>query len=215
MSGIEGRAIEGPAVERPPVEALGADARSPELHRCTWCGTDPLYQAYHDREWGVPVRDGQELFERLVLEGMQAGLSWLTVLRKREAMTQAFWQFDVEQLAAARAEDYERWLANPALIRNRAKLAAVVTNAQAYRRLGGAKAFSQLLWGFVEHRVLINHWRRSADAPGQTPASQAMAKALKEAGFKFVGPTICYALMQSAGLVNDHETACFRHAEVV
>ena len=182
--------------------------------RCGWCTGDALYQTYHDDEWGVPVHDDRVLFERLILEGMQAGLSWLTVLKKREHMTQAFFEFDPERLAKPSDAQYQSWLADAGLIRNRAKLRSITQNARAFLEVQSQKTFSSFVWDFVDGETVLNHWRRRSDVPSQTPTSVAMSKALKESGFNFVGPTICYAFMQSAGLVNDHETRCFRHAEL-
>ena len=160
---------------------------------------------YHDHEWGVPVWDAQALFERLILEGMQAGLSWRLVLHRRPAMTRAFFGFDAERLAVATADDQRRWLNDASLIRNRAKIAAVVANARAYLALDDPVAH---LWSFVDGRPIVGQWRTASEVPSQTAESRAMSKALKAEGFKFVGPTICYALMQSAGLVNDHLLDC-------
>ena len=182
--------------------------------RCGWCTGDALYQIYHDDEWGVPVHDDRVLFKRLILEGMQAGLSWLTVLKKRAHMMQAFFEFDPERLAKATDAQYQSWLADAGLIRNRAKLRSITQNARAFLELQSQRTFSSYVWDFVDGETVLNQWRRRSDVPSQTPTSVAMSKALKKSGFNFVGPTICYAFMQSAGLVNDHETRCFRHAEL-
>lgn len=193
---------------------IAADGKA----RCAWGLSDPLYLRYHDEEWGVPVcppgtdAPAQPLFERLVLEGMQAGLSWLTVLRKREAMRQAFHGFDPTALAAAGEADLTRWLADAGVIRNAAKLRALVGNARAFLALDDP---AHLLWSFVDGQPLQNRWREAAEVPSETPASKAMSRELKRLGFKFVGPTICYAFMQSVGMVNDHLVSCFRHSEVV
>ena len=181
-----------------------------KMTRCSWCGDDPLYVEYHDREWGVPERDGPALFERLVLEGMQAGLSWYTVLKKRAHMRTAFFEFDPAQLAAGGEARLAEWMADPGLIRHRGKLNAVIANARAYLEVDD---FAQLIWSFVAGEPRQNRWRRMRDIPAQTAESLAMAKALKRAGFRFVGPTTCYALMQSAGLVNDHLLSCPAHGE--
>ena len=170
--------------------------------RCTWCGSEPLYVAYHDEEWGVPVTDEQALFERLMLEGMQAGLSWWTVLKKREHMRSVFYDFDPHKLARYGGRRMDRWLADAGLIRHRGKLDALVTNARAYLDL--PDNFSALLWTFAPDT------RDAKAVPSETPESRAMSKALKKAGFRFVGPTICYAFMQSVGMVNDHHPECFR-----
>lgn len=174
--------------------------------RCSWCTADPLYVAYHDEEWGVPVADEQALFERLVLEGMQAGLSWLTVLRKRARMRTRFHEFQPGKLAAVEAAEIEDWLADPGLIRHRGKLEAMVANAKRVIAMEGR--FVELVWSFVDGQPQQNGFARPADVPGETEASQSMAKQLKQEGFRFVGPTTCYAFMQSAGLVNDHLTSC-------
>lgn len=173
--------------------------------RCPWAQGDALLREYHDREWGVPVRDPGVMFERLILEGMQAGLSWRTVLAKRDNMARALFGFDPERLARAGADDLERWLDDASIIRNRAKLRAAVTNARAWLAQDDPVA---LLWSFTGGETVRNRWRAAAEVPAQTAASRSMSKALKSLGFSFVGPTICYALMQSAGLVNDHLEGC-------
>ena len=193
----------------PPANPQAASTSAMES-RCGWCGTDPLYIRYHDEEWGVPERAEQPLFERLILEGMQAGLSWLTVLKKREHMRDAFLGFNIEALATADSRLMERWLGDPGLIRNRAKLASVVTNAQATLALRGS--LSELVWSFVDGEPTQNRWRRLNQIPSQTDASVEMSKSLKKLGFRFVGPVICYAFMQSAGLVNDHLVGCPAHS---
>jgi DNA-3-methyladenine glycosylase I len=179
--------------------------------RCGWEGVDPLYVEYHDTEWGVPDRDPQRLFELLILEGAQAGLSWSTILRKRDGYRRAFAGFDPALIAGFGDDDVARCLADPGIVRNRAKVAATVANARAWLELDDPSAF---LWDFVGGTPVQNSWATLADIPAVTPASEAMSKALKKRGFRFVGPTICYALMQSCGLVNDHITTCFRHQEV-
>jgi DNA-3-methyladenine glycosylase I len=183
--------------------------------RCAWCGEDPLYRAYHDGQWGVPVSDERELFEMLVLEGAQAGLSWLTILRKREGYRRAFDGFAPESVARYSARRVERLLADPGIVRNRLKVLASVRNARGVLRLrethGGLAAF---LWGFVGGAPRQNHWTSLAQIPALTPESAAMSKALRALDFGFVGPTVCYAFMQAVGMVNDHTTDCFRHAEV-
>ncbi|MHB8836915.1 MAG: DNA-3-methyladenine glycosylase I [Candidatus Methylomirabilia bacterium] len=186
------------------------------LTRCAWCGTDPLYRAYHDEQWGVPVRGERELFEMLVLEGAQAGLSWLTILRKREGYRRAFDGFDPEKVAHYDTRRVERLLADPGIVRNRLKVESAVRNARGVLTLrethGGLAAF---LWSFVGGTPRQNRWRSLAGIPARTAESDAMSKALRALGFGFVGPTVCYALMQAVGLVNDHTTDCFRHAAVV
>ena len=179
--------------------------------RCGWEGADPLYVEYHDTEWGVPERDPRRLFEFLILEGAQAGLSWSTILRKRDGYRQAFAGFDPAIVARFGDEDVARCMADPGIVRNRAKIAATVGNARAWLELDDPSGF---LWDFVDGSPVQSSWTSISELPAVTPASEAMSKALKKRGFRFVGPTICYALMQSCGLVNDHVTSCFRHAEV-
>ncbi len=178
--------------------------------RCDWCASHPLYIQYHDEEWGVPVYDSRALFERLQLEGMQAGLSWLTVLKKRAHMREAFFEFDPVRLADAIPSDMAGWLQDPRVIRNRGKLSALVTNARAMLEM--REPLADYLWSFVDGVPIQNHWRALSQVPATTPLSHDMARALKRRGFRFVGPTICYALMQSAGLVNDHLESCPAYA---
>ncbi len=183
--------------------------------RCPWCGDDPLYVAYHDREWGVPVYDDRMLFEMLVLDGAQAGLSWITILRKRDAYRVAFDGFDPAVVANYREDKVAALLANPGIVRNRRKVLATIANARAVLRLQEQHgSLSTFLWSFVGGQPQQNAWQRLADIPTATPASEAMSRALKQAGCSFVGPTILYAFMQAAGMVNDHLVACFRHAEL-
>lgn len=184
--------------------------------RCWWCGDDRDYVSYHDDEWGVPLRDSQAMFALLQLEGMQAGLAWITVLRKRDHMHKRFFKFQPRALVKKGPAEMPSWLEDAGLIRNRAKLSALIGNAQAYidyERDNGKGSFVDFLWGFVDGKVVQNRWRGKSDVPATTPQSEAMSKALKKLGFRFVGPTICYAFMQSAGLVNDHARDCFRHSE--
>jgi DNA-3-methyladenine glycosylase I len=181
---------------------------SVSLERCDWAGTDPLYVAYHDTEWGVPMRDPRRLFELLCLEGAQAGLAWITILRKRDGYRAAFDGFDPERMAAYDEADRARLLADAGIVRNRAKIDAFIGNARAYLDLDD---FGGLLWSFVEGEPIINRWRTLDEVPAETDTSRAMSRALRSKGFRFVGPTICYALMQSAGLVDDHLVGCFRH----
>lgn len=191
------------------------DVRMDSLSRCPWCEGFALYRRYHDEEWGVPLRDDRALFELLLLEGAQAGLSWATILKKREGYRRAFAGFDPARVAAYDAVQIEALLADADIVRNRAKLMAAVTNARAYLRLAAdGVSFSAFLWQFVGGRPIQNAWERLADVPSRTPESEAMSRALRAAGFTFVGPTICYAFMQSAGMVNDHLRSCFRHAQV-
>ena len=186
-----------------------------ETARCPWCGSDPLYVAYHDQEWGVPCHDERRLFEFLILEGAQAGLSWLTILRKRENYRRAFDEFDPQKIARYDDADVARLLGDAGIVRNRLKVAAAIANARALLQLyeaGGT--LDALLWSFTDGQPLINQFRSLAEVPAETPASRAMSKELARRGFKFVGPTICYATMQSLGLVNDHLLTCSRHADL-
>ena len=182
-----------------------------ELERCPWAGSDPLYLAYHDTEWGVPVRDARQLFELLCLEGAQAGLAWITILRRREGYRAAFDGFDARRVAAYSDADRDRLLADVRIVRNRAKVAAFIGNARAWLEVADPV---QLLWSFVDGIPVQNRWSGMDQVPAATDASRAMSTSLRERGFAFVGPTICYALMQSAGLVNDHLVDCFRHPQV-
>jgi DNA-3-methyladenine glycosylase I len=181
--------------------------------RCGWCGDDPLYVRYHDCEWGVPTRDRNELFELLMLEGQQAGLSWITVLRKRRHMRGVLFGFCPELLARMGDRDFARLLGDPGVIRHRGKLEALRTNAERFLELNSDGDAADFLWSFVEGRPVINRRRTLRNVPPTTPQSDAMSRALKQKGFKFVGSTICYAFMQAAGMVNDHVTTCFRHAQ--
>lgn len=182
--------------------------------RCSWPGSDPLYVAYHDTEWGVPLMDDQKLFEFVILDGMQAGLSWITVLRKREHFRKAFDQFDPVKIARYTDHKKEKLLNDSGIIRNRLKIEAAVRNARAFLALQDEGiTFSELLWSFVDGKPVQNRWPDIHSVPAETATSQAMSKALKKRGFSFVGSTICYAFMQAAGLVNDHVTDCFRHHE--
>lgn len=183
--------------------------------RCPWAeGVSDAYRAYHDAEWGVPVHDDQLQFEFLLLEGAQAGLSWATVLHKREGYREAYAGFAAERLARFGARDVARLVRNPAIIRNRLKIEAAITNARAFLELQESLgSFSDYIWGFVDGQPVQNRWRRQADVPATTPASDALAKDLKKRGFRFVGSTIMYAHMQATGLVNDHLVSCYRRAE--
>ncbi len=178
------------------------------IQRCDWCGTDPLYMDYHDKEWGVPVYDDHKLFEFLILEGMQAGLSWITILRKRDDMRKAFADFDAEKLACFTDKKIEKLMLNEKIIRNRLKINSVVTNAQAYLKLQAQEKFSDFLWQFVGNKSIVNHWKVLKEISANTEISDQMSKALKQKGFKFVGSTICYAFMQATGMVNDHLVDC-------
>mgnify|MGYP002778256401 CR=1 FL=1 len=182
--------------------------------RCPWCGADPLYVAYHDTEWGVPEHDGRALWEKLVLDGFQAGLAWITILRKREGFRAAFHGFDPERVARYGEADRARLLADPAIVRSPAKIDAAIRGARVWLDMRDrGEDFSAWLWSFVDGRPVQNRLRTLAEAPAQTPVSLALSKALRARGFNFVGPVIVYAFMQAAGMVNDHLLGCFRHAE--
>lgn len=186
-----------------------------ECIRCAWSVRTELEQDYHDREWGVPLHDDRKLFEFLVLDGAQAGLSWLTILRKREAYRLAFDDFDAERIAAYDEARLEELLANPGLVRNRAKLRSAVANAQAFLRVRERfGSFDAYLWRFVDGSPVVGTWNSWREVPAQTPAAAAMSRDLKQRGFNFVGPVICYAFMQAAGMANDHTTDCFRWREL-
>ncbi len=186
--------------------------RESEPMRCGWVGSDPLYRAYHDEEWGVPVRDARRLFEFLILEGAQAGLAWITVLRKRERYREVFDDFDPVRIAAWDDEKKAALLGDPGIIRNRAKIDAAIVNARAWLALE-AEGIDPVewLWSFVGGEPRRNAWTALAEVPATTPESDAMSKALRARGFKFVGSTICYAFMQAVGMVDDHVVSCFRH----
>ncbi|MEJ2690014.1 MAG: DNA-3-methyladenine glycosylase I [Deltaproteobacteria bacterium] len=187
----------------------------PGLERCSWVGSDPLLLDYHDCEWGVPVHDDRRLFEFLILEGAQAGLSWLTILRKRENYRTAFAGFDPERVARFGEAEVVALLANPGIVRNRLKVAAAIANARAFlavREKFGS--FADYMWRFVDGRPIRNAWRSGAEIPATTPVSDAMSRDLKKRGFRFVGSTICYAHMQAVGMVNDHTVNCFRWQEL-
>ena len=184
---------------------------SADLPRCSWCGTDPLYVAYHDDEWGVPLRDGRALWELLTLEGFQAGLSWITVLRKREAFRKAFAGFDPAVVAGWGEDDVLRLLADPGIIRHRGKIEATIGNARAWLDLGGSEAFSELVWSHAPQGGALPD--TTADVPAKTPESTALSKTLIRKGFRFCGPTTVYAFMQAGGLVNDHVATCFRRLD--
>jgi DNA-3-methyladenine glycosylase I len=184
--------------------------------RCSWPGDDPLYLAYHDEEWGVPVHDDRTWFEMLVLDGAQAGLSWITILRKRENYRAAFDQFDVRKVAAYDERKVAELLANPGIVRNQRKIRAAIRNAQIFLTIQEEYgSFDAYVWQFVGGRTKVNTWRAWEEIPAKTPESEALSKDLIKRGMKFVGPTICYALMQAAGLVNDHIVTCFRYQEML
>ena len=184
-------------------------------HKCGWCEGDELYEAYHDLEWGVPTKDDDTLFEFLILETFQAGLSWITVLKKRENFRKAFDQFDYKKIAKYDQKKKDALLQDAGIIRNKLKVNATVTNAQAYIEIQKEfSSFSDYLWGYVNDKPIKNKIKNYKDAPANTPLSDALSKDLKKRGFKFVGSTVVYAFMQAIGMVNDHEVSCFRYDEV-
>ena len=184
-------------------------------NRCSWCGDDPLYVAYHDQEWGVPLHADQQLFEFLILEGAQAGLSWLTILKKRDAYRKAYYQFDAGKIARFNSRSVDRLLNNPGIVRNRLKIEASITNARAFLNVQDAfGSFDNYIWQFVNHHPIQNRWHHLKDIPVSTNDSIQMSKDLQHRGFRFVGPTICYAFMQAVGMVNDHVTSCYRYKEI-
>ena len=190
-------------------------SKSPDRKRCSWVSDDPLYLEYHDCEWGVPMRDDRRLFEMIILEGAQAGLSWITVLKKRENYRLAFNQFDAAKIARYDARKKRALMNNAGIIRNRLKIDATIGNARAFLKIvDECGSFSDYLWEFVDGRPIVNRWRTLSDVPVSTEKSDALSKALKSRGFKFVGTTICYSFMQAVGMVNDHVTTCFRYADV-
>jgi DNA-3-methyladenine glycosylase I len=183
--------------------------------RCEWANKDEFEQSYHDNEWGVAIHDDRSLFEFLVLEGAQAGLSWSTILRKREGYRRAFDNFDARKISQYSAADVSRLLANPEIIRNRLKINATITNARAFLKVQKEfGSFDRYIWQFVNGRPIQNSWRKMTDIPPSTPESEAMSKDLQKRGFKFIGTTICYAFMQAVGMVNDHVVSCFRYKEL-
>lgn len=186
-----------------------------EKHRCGWCEGDALYEAYHDNEWGVPVKDDDTLFEFLILETFQAGLSWITVLKKRENFRLAFDNFNYRKISRYQQNKIDELLANPGIIRNKLKVNATVSNAQAFIKIQEEfGSFSEYIWAFVDGKPIRNKWENYKDAPATSPISDALSKDLKKRGFKFVGSTVVYAHMQATGMVNDHEVSCFRYNEV-
>ena len=181
-------------------------------NRCDWCGSDPLYVAYHDEEWGVPVKDDPTLFEFLMLETFQAGLSWITVLKKREHFRRAFDEFDYQKIANYNNKKIEALENDPSIIRNKLKIKAAVTNSKAFIDIQNEwGSFSKYIWHFTNNNPIVNHWENLSDIPALTPLSITISKDLKKRGFKFVGPTVVYAHMQATGMVNDHLVSCFRH----
>lgn len=185
----------------------------PGPKRCPWPGTDQLYIAYHDQEWGVPKTDPRALFEKLVLEGFQAGLSWITILRKREAFRAAFDNFDAEAMSRYGKRKIESLLKNEGIVRHRGKVEAAISNARVYLDLEAGPGFSRFVWDFVDGKPKQNVYKAMAEVPAETQQSKALAKALKARGFRFCGPTTAYAFMQGVGMVNDHLTGCYRHAD--
>lgn len=183
--------------------------------RCGWCGHDPLYVDYHDREWGRPEPDSRALFEKLILDGFQAGLAWITILRKRDAFRAAFQGFDPEVIARFGDGDIARLLGNAGIVRSRAKIVATIGNAQAWLRIEEREGFDRFLWKHVDFTPLQNGWESMSQVPADTPLSRELSKALKAERFKFCGPVIVYAFMQAVGMVNDHVTSCFRHQELL
>ncbi len=180
--------------------------------RCPWCGDDPLYVAYHDEEWGVPEWESRALWEKLILDGFQAGLSWITILRKRESFRAAFEGFDPVRVASYGDGDVARILADPGVVRHRGKIEATIGNARAWAEIEADVGFDKYLWEFVDGRPLRNDFASMAEVPAETPLSKELSKSLKARGFKYCGPTIVYAFMQAVGMVNDHLVGCPRHA---
>jgi DNA-3-methyladenine glycosylase I len=186
------------------------------MKRCAWAGERPMYVKYHDEQWGVPLHDDQALFEMLILEGAQAGLSWRTILEKRQNFRAAFDQFDPTVVAAYDESKIQELLNDPGIIRNQLKIRAAVANARAFLEVQDEfGSFDAYIWGFVDHKPIINHWKTPREVPAKTAEAEAMSKDLKKRGFKFVGPTICYAFMQAVGMVNDHTVDCFRHGQLM
>lgn len=190
----------------------------PETVRCPWCGVDPLYTHYHDTEWGVPERDDRALFEKLILDGFQAGLSWITILRKRDNFRKAFDGFVPEKIVRYRQPKLDRLMLDAGIVRNKAKIEGTVQNARAWLKImetGGEGAFSRMMWDVVEGEPQVNRWKSTKQVPAETEASRKLSKQLKQAGFTFCGPTIVYAVMQATGLVNDHILTCHRHPDML
>lgn len=183
------------------------------MARCDWCGTDPLYVDYHDTEWGVPERDSRALWEKLVLDGFQAGLAWITILRKRDAFRAAFDGFRPELVAGWGEREVDRCLADPGIVRHRGKIEATIGNARAYLEIEAREGFSDYLWRYVDGVPVQNAFATMADVPAETPLSRQVSKDLRSEGFRFCGPTIVYAFMQATGMVNDHLIRCHRHAD--
>lgn len=187
----------------------------PDTQRCPWCGDDPLYVRYHDEEWGVPCHDERTLFEFLILEGAQAGLSWITILRKRENYRRAFDGFDAEKIAHYGEKDVARLLGDTGIVRNRLKIAAAIDNARATLALYASGGnLNDLFWQYVDGKPVVNHWKSLSEVPVYTPTAETLSKELKQRGFRFVGPTVIYSHMQATGMVNDHLVTCPRHTAI-
>lgn len=185
-----------------------------QFTRCQWCVGDPLYQHYHDTEWGSPCFDDQKLFEFIILESAQAGLAWITILRKRENYRQAFANFEPEKVAGFDQRNIGELMSNPGIVRNRMKIESTINNAQRFLEVQQQHgSFARYLWQFVDGKPILNHWQYQQQVPASTPLSEQISKDMKKIGFRFFGKTICYAYMQATGIVNDHTTSCFRHRE--
>lgn len=185
-------------------------------HRCEWANGSDIYESYHDQEWGVPCFDSQKLFEFLILESAQAGLSWITILKKRHHYQSDFYDYNPDKIARMTQEDIENLIQNSGIVRNRKKIESAINNAQRYLAVvESGVSFSDFIWQFVDHKPVINAWKRLSEVPASTEQSEHMSKHLKKAGFNFVGPTICYAFMQAVGMVNDHTVDCFRYQECI
>lgn len=203
-----------PVPHHPASDHPVSDNTSPVEGRCPWCGTDPLYVAYHDTEWGVPEYDGRALWEKLILDGFQAGLAWITILRKREAFRAAFAGFQPQVIAGWGEAEVTRLLGDAGIVRHRGKIEGTIASAQAWLRIEERQGFSDYLWRYLDGEPLQNAVASMAEIPAETPLSQRIARDLKAEGFKFCGPTITYAFMQATGMVNDHLVSCPRHAQV-
>ena len=185
------------------------------MRRCEWVGEQPIYIKYHDEEWGVPIYEDRTLFEMLLLEGAQAGLNWITILRKRNHYRRVFDGFDANKMARYDEKKVASLLQDPGIVRNRLKVHAAIQNARAFLKVKDKSSFSEYLWRFVDGKPIVNRWASAQRIPSSSPAAEQMSKALKKHGFKFVGPTICYAFMQAVGMVNDHVKACFRRQLII
>lgn len=193
---------------------MSIDRSITEPTRCAWVSIDPLYQSYHDTEWGIPLHDDQKLFEALILDTFQAGLSWITILRKREGFRKSFDDFDAVKIASYSEEKIQQLMADAGIVRNQLKIRAAITNAQLYLKTQQEfGTFDAYIWQFVNHKPIVNFWSSLKEYPTKTAESDAMSKDMKKRGFKFCGTTICYAFMQAVGMVNDHSVACFRHSK--